>query len=349
MISVALIEEKTGRHEELLRRLNETGKCRVIATPSPEAVGELYRTGTVDVVIVLHDDPGQAPLTLIGVLQSQCPELPVILVSASYSPHVAQETLLHRAHYFVLPEPVASAIPALLILIDTAVDLERQRQQIIALNKKLELVGSITRHDVLNQLTAVNGYTELLSMLIEDPTMKSYLEKEQNALNKIRTQFQYAKEYQYLGIEPPRWQMIRSAVRRAGELFDLKTIRVVGNCGNAAVCADPIFERAIFYLFDNAIRFGGNVTEIHISLVEDSRGVVLVFADNGEGIPAAYKEKCFERGVGKNTGWGLFLVREILAMTKITITETGEPGKGTRFEMHIPPDRFRREREITPV
>ena len=273
----------------------------------------------------------------------------MILVSASYDPHVAQETLLHRAHYFVMPEPVASAIPALLMVIEMAVVLERQRQQIITLNKKLELVGSITRHDVLNQLTAVNGYTELLSMMIENPTMKSYLEKEQNAINRIRTQFQFAKEYQYLGVEPPRWQMIRSAVHRAGELFDLKTIRVVETCGDAAICADPLFEKAISYLFDNAIHYGGNVTEIHVFLEEDSHGVVLVFADNGEGIPAANKEKCFERGVGKNTGWGLFLVREILAETKITIAETGEPEKGARFEMHIPPDTFRRESEKPKV
>ena len=73
------------------------------------------------------------------------------------------------------------------------------------------------------------------------------------------------------------------------------------------------------------------------------------YLQNGEGIPAAYKEKCFERGVGKNTGWGLFLVREILAVTRITIAETGEPGKGARFEMHIPADTFRREREKAPV
>lgn len=349
MISVALIGEKTGRHNELLRLLNDTGKYRVIASPTPDAVGELYRTGSVDVVIVLHDDPGLASPARTGVLQNQCPELPVILVSTSYDPQLAQETLLHHAHFFVMPEPVASAFPALLVVIETAVELARQRQEIITLKKKLELVGSITRHDVLNQLTAVNGYTELLSMLIEDPTMKLYLEKEQNAINRIRTQFQFAKEYHYLGNEPPRWQMIRSAVHRAKELFDLKTIQVVETCGDAACCADPLFERVIFYLFDNAIHYGGTVTEIRIFLEEDSQGAVLVFADNGEGIPAAYKEKCFERGVGKNTGWGLFLVREILAMTRITIAETGEPGKGTRFEMHIPPNTFRREKDNTPV
>jgi len=106
---------------------------------------------------------------------------------------------------------------------------------------------------------------------------------------------------------------------------------------------------AISYLFDNAIHYGGDVTEIHVFLEDAAHGVVLVFADNGEGIPAANKEKVFTRGFGKNTGWGLFLVREILAVTRITIAETGEPGKGARFEMHITADTFRREREKAPV
>jgi hypothetical protein len=33
---------------------------------------------------------------------------------------------------------------------------------------------------------------------------------------------------------------------------------------------------------------------------------------------------------------GLFLSREILSITGITIRETGEPGNGARFEMLVP-------------
>jgi signal transduction histidine kinase len=36
-------------------------------------------------------------------------------------------------------------------------------------------------------------------------------------------------------------------------------------------------------------------------------------------------------GFGRHTGLGLFLSREILSITGITITETGEPGKGAVF------------------
>ncbi len=63
---------------------------------------------------------------------------------------------------------------------------------------------------------------------------------------------------------------------------------------------------------------------------------VLVCEDDGDGVPAEEKEKIFERGFGKNTGLGLSLSREILSITGITISETGEPGKGARFEMTVP-------------
>ena len=46
-------------------------------------------------------------------------------------------------------------------------------------------------------------------------------------------------------------------------------------------------------------------------------------------------------GFGKNTGMGWFRFKEILSITGITIRETGEPGKGARFEMVVPKGAYR--------
>jgi len=59
------------------------------------------------------------------------------------------------------------------------------------------------------------------------------------------------------------------------------------------------------------------------------------------GISVEDKKKLFTRGFGKNTGLGLFLSREILAITGITITENGIPGKGARFEIVVPKGMWR--------
>jgi hypothetical protein len=37
----------------------------------------------------------------------------------------------------------------------------------------------------------------------------------------------------------------------------------------------------------------------------------------------------------------LFLIREVLAITGITIAETGMPGNGARFEIHVPKEAYR--------
>ncbi|MBN1432101.1 MAG: HAMP domain-containing histidine kinase, partial [Methanomicrobiaceae archaeon] len=67
-----------------------------------------------------------------------------------------------------------------------------------------------------------------------------------------------------------------------------------------------------------------------------------VCEDDGVGIPDEYKEKIFRREHYKNSGLGLFLSGEILAITGLTITETGTPGRGARFNVHVPEDKFRK-------
>ena len=75
---------------------------------------------------------------------------------------------------------------------------------------------------------------------------------------------------------------------------------------------------------------------------------VIVCEDDGEGVIPEEKEQIFERGFGKNTGLGLTLSRDILAITGITIRETGTPGKGARFEMTVPEGAFQSGKEPAP-
>nr|WP_321350923.1 HAMP domain-containing sensor histidine kinase [uncultured Methanoregula sp.] len=209
--------------------------------------------------------------------------------------------------------------------------------------KKLQLVGSVTRHDVLNQLTAIVGYNELLGMMIEDPKLLTYLEREKTAVDKIRRQFAFAKDYQNIGALPPAWLPLRQLIHQAGEEVDLRPVQIADETGQAAIFADPQLGKAMIQILDNTKRHGIKATRIRISLQDGPSGCTqLVFEDDGEGIPSGDKTKIFERGFGKGTGWGLFLVREILAFCGMTIRETGDPGKGARFEISIPEEKIKK-------
>jgi signal transduction histidine kinase len=108
------------------------------------------------------------------------------------------------------------------------------------------------------------------------------------------------------------------------------------------VYADPMFLKVFFNLIDNAVRHGGRTAiTLRFSSQENGGGLVIVCEDDGVGIGMEDKQHLFEQGFGKHTGLGLFLSREILSITGITIQENGTPGKGARFEISVPKGAYR--------
>jgi signal transduction histidine kinase len=81
---------------------------------------------------------------------------------------------------------------------------------------------------------------------------------------------------------------------------------------------------------------GKTVTAITLRAEEFDGALAVVYTDNGCGIEEADKEKIFLEGYGRNTGLGLYLIREILAANQISIVENGEPGKGAQFVIRVP-------------
>ncbi|MEI7650151.1 MAG: PAS domain S-box protein, partial [Methanomicrobiales archaeon] len=209
-------------------------------------------------------------------------------------------------------------------------------------NKKLALLSSITRHDINNQLTVVMGYLSILEKEQPDPTLNNYFVKVSNAAQRISSMIQFASEYEKIGVSAPVWQDPRTLVDTAAKdvLFGKVIVRNDLHAG-MEVFADPLIVKVCYNLMDNAVRYGKKITTIRFSYEEAGEDHLIVCENDGDGIVAEEKEKIFERGFGKNTGLGLFLSREILSITGITLRETGEPGKGARFEMMVPKEAWR--------
>jgi len=213
-------------------------------------------------------------------------------------------------------------------------------QALEAANKKLQLLSGITRHDILNQVTALAGYTELLNNILPDnPKILEYIDRITKATSAIERQIRFTRDYQSLGMDPSQWQHVADAAERAASgCAHIVALNVSINTGALEVFADPMLEKAFYNLFDNAVRHGVHVTEISVSCQEEDEdgSVVIAVEDDGIGVPAELKEKIFRHGFGKHTGYGLFLVQEILGITGISIQETGTEGKGARFEITVP-------------
>ncbi len=206
-------------------------------------------------------------------------------------------------------------------------------------NKKLALLSSITRHDILNRVSVLMGYLDLAADLpaISDELM-IYLKKCSSVTSDIARQIEFTRIYQDIGTHDPLWQRLNEMVGNVSIPQDISLVYVPTT---VEIYADAMMVKVLENLFENAYRHGGTVTTISISTRKDGDRLVILVEDDGAGIADDEKERIFERGYGKNTGLGLFLAREILAITGISISETGVPGKGARFEITVPEGRWR--------
>ena len=153
---------------------------------------------------------------------------------------------------------------------------------------------------------------------------------------------QFTKEYENIGVNAPVWQGCRTLVDTAAKEAPLGKVIVKNDLpAGQEVFADHLIGKVFYNLMDNAVRYGEKITTIRFSAEERDADHLIVCEDDGVGVLAEDKERIFERGFGKNTGMGLFLAREILSITGITIRETSEPGKGARFEITVPKGAWR--------
>jgi len=211
-------------------------------------------------------------------------------------------------------------------------------ETLLRTNKQLSLLSGITRHDVLNKIAIIQGHLALAQRQGVTPDYPALIGKIAPIITVIRQQVEFTRVYQNLGTKEPEWQ---SAEKFLSSAIVPPSVQLKSNLGDLEVYSDLMLEKVFHNLIDNSLRHGGRVTEIRLTAHPEENGLAIIYEDNGIGIPAAEKEKIFERGYGKNTGLGLFLAREILAITDMTIREAGEEGKGVRFEIHVPENAYR--------
>jgi PAS domain S-box-containing protein len=215
---------------------------------------------------------------------------------------------------------------------------EKALQQV---SKKLALLNSVTFNEIQNSIFALNGYLALERIAKEDYCVENYLDLEEELVRKVNETLNFAKNYQDLGVQPPLWQNVEQSFLLGISHLDYSSLRRTIQLDNLEIYADSLLERVFFTMTDNILHHAKTATEMNIRYRLNGDSLVLFLEDDGNGIPYAIKEKVFERGFGTQKGMELFLVREILSITGITIQETGAMGKGARFEMTVPKGAFR--------
>ncbi|MDO9550079.1 MAG: PAS domain S-box protein [Methanoregula sp.] len=210
-------------------------------------------------------------------------------------------------------------------------------------NAKIHQLNSIVRHDINNQLTILNGYLSLMEQDDSAISSREIVKILLCAADKIHNMVTFTKEYKDAGTRLPMWMNLGKVFQSAQSTSAAAGVRITTDpaCDEVELFFDPILPVVFEKLIDNSLIHGEHVSEISLHWRRDANGVLIVYEDNGTGIPDAVRPSLFCMGKGTKNGYSLFLVREILAISGFTISETGIPGKCARFVIAVPAGSFR--------
>lgn len=216
---------------------------------------------------------------------------------------------------------------------------KRMEADLRRLNEKAKVLGALTRHDIMNQVTVLLGNLDLMRGKVTGSeerrvaTMKS-------AARKIEAYLEFSAAFEKAGSVSPEWQDLAEVVRgswggRGG------TTRVTVDLPKVMVLADSMFPKVFDNLFANSIEHAPGLGNIRVGWEARNGEGLIVYEDDGPGIPDDMRASLFTKREGSTRGLGLFLISEVLRATGMRIAERGEPGRGARFEISVPTGNWR--------
>jgi PAS domain S-box-containing protein len=231
--------------------------------------------------------------------------------------------------------------PVILVLMTNISNRKQAEAALQKVTEKLTLLNQVTFNDIQNAVFTLEGYLTLEKIYPDGGNVTKFHDMEEQSIRKIERSLNFAKNYQDLGVKPPEWQNVHQSFIMGVSHLDFSMVQRTIYLDNLEIYADSLLEQVFFTLAGNVLRHAKKATGITIGYQVTGDSLMLYFEDNGIGVPDANKEKIFERGYGNQQGMELFLVREILGITGITIRETGMFGVGARFEMNVPKRAYR--------
>src|SRR3990170_1448045 len=210
--------------------------------------------------------------------------------------------------------------------------------KVAELNEKLHVVESLTRHDVRNKLSALNGRVFLLKKrLVDNAEALPHLKDMELVSQQILRILEFERIYVQVGAEELTDINVEQSYAEAASLFsDLKDAKLINECHGLTVLADSLLRQLFYNLIDNSLKYGEKLTKIRLHYEEEESLLRLIYEDDGVGVPEEMKSRLFEKGFGKGTGYGLYLIKRTCEAYGWTIQESGKEGQGAQFTMTIP-------------
>ena len=198
-------------------------------------------------------------------------------------------------------------------------------------DEKLKVVGKLARHDIRNKMSIIGGYVSLLkAKASEEKAVKESVDEITKAVDQISMIMDFAADYERLGSEKKTQIDVSASFESACSMFDLREIRVENRCQGLTVSADSLLNRIFYNFIDNSLRHGERVRNIRM-YSEMGKTLMIVYEDDGVGIPWNRKRKLFSNSMEDEGIHGLILISRIVESYGWSIKEEGKHGRGVRF------------------
>ncbi len=183
-------------------------------------------------------------------------------------------------------DPLTDEVIGITVISSDITERKRVENALRQANRKLNLLSTVTRHDINNQLTVLIGYLQFFNKGDLDPLQNEYVTRSINAAGQISGMIRFTEEYEKIGVQAPAWQACRTLVETAAAVAIQGKITVINDLpASTEVFADPLIIKVFYNLMDNAGRYGRTSTMIRFSVTERDGDHILVYEDDGKGVP----------------------------------------------------------------
>jgi len=341
MISVLCLDDEPEFLEIARHFLEQTGDITVRICTSPTEALSLLQTSTCDIVISDYQMPEMNGITFLKKTREVAGSIPFILFTGHGGEEVVIEAINNGADRYLQKggDPVVRFAELADQIRGLAGDWQEQ-QTLCQRERQQDLLTRIARHDLMNTLQTMQGYLDLAQAIFPaergGAVLIGHLE---DTIQEIQSQVEFITLLQNPRAISPSWHRLIDLL--PGDSLP-PSIQFLTDLNGIEIYTGPMLEKVFANLLDNSLRHGEKVTSIRVSSFESAGRTIVVWEDDGVGIPHDEKERIFLQGYGKHTGEGMFLIRELLSLIDCTITETGTPKEGARFELGIPSGILRR-------
>jgi len=220
------------------------------------------------------------------------------------------------------------------------------KQQVESQRDDLELLNSMVRHDIRNNLQVLLANLEILAEEDVEPEqcLEAAMENARNATDLTETAQILSKAI--LEGEPDLspislGKTIEGAVEEVRSMSDSAVITVDGSIPDVRVRADEMFDSVFRNLLKNAVQHNDKDTPaVTVSAVTESEQVSISVADNGPGIPDERKEDIFAEGQkgaeSSGSGIGTALVERLVERYGGTVSIRDNEPEGSVFTVTLP-------------